>query len=107
MADANASTGEQFEDVEGRDIENNLKSKRTWVRFLYMLVFLLVANLVAILGLAVVGLNFLIVLITGQPNERLKGAGGTIASYMAEIVRFLSYNSDTKPFPFDSELPKE
>jgi hypothetical protein len=105
MADGETSTGGEFSGREHKDFEGNIKSKPTWIRFLYMLVFLVVGNLVGLIALIVIGLNFLIALITGEPNTRLKQTGATIAAYLAEIVLFLSYNTETKPFPFDSELP--
>lgn len=106
MSDGNTSTGGEFDERDRKDFEGNIKSKPTWIRFLYMLAFLIIGNLVGLVAFVVVALNFLVVLIHGEPNPRLKQAGATIAEYLAEIVRFLSFNTETKPFPFDSELPR-
>ena len=46
------------------------------------------------------------VLFTGDVNEKVKQAGAVVSSYLAEIIRYLTFNTDTKPFPFDGELPK-
>ncbi len=86
-------------------IENNLKSRSTWLRFVFMVAFLVIANVAAMVASVVVLLGFLWVLFTGEPNDQLRQAGRALARYFAEIVRFLTYNTDTRPFPFGADWP--
>lgn len=97
-------------DVEGTDngkIEKNLKSRTTWMRLLFMCVYGLLASLASMVVSVVVVLGFLMVLFTGEVNQELRQLGHGIASYLFQIVRYLTFNSDDKPFPFGSAWPSE
>lgn len=48
----------------------------------------------------VVGVQFLIVLVTGSPNERLLTFGHQLGIYYHDIVVFLTFKTEAKPFPF-------
>jgi len=86
-------------------LEENLKSRSTWLRLIFMLVFCVLISLASLVGTVVVVLGFLWVLFKGEVNQQLKQAGQGLASYIFEIVRYLTFNSDEKPFPFGREWP--
>lgn len=86
-------------------IEQNIKSRTTWLRLVFMCVFGLVICLAGMVGTAIVVLGFLWVLFTGEVNPELRQIGQSLASYMYEIIRFLTFNSEQKPFPFGAEWP--
>lgn len=86
-------------------VEENLKSRSTWLRLVFMVVFYALASLATIVLSVVVVLGFLWVLITGDTNSNLKALGQGIAAYLYQIVRYLSYNSEEKPFPFEADWP--
>jgi len=44
-------------------------------------------------------------LIKGEVNEELRDVGHSIATYMYEIIRYLTFNTDDKPFPFGTAWP--
>jgi Flp pilus assembly protein TadB len=89
----------------GIPIEENIKSRSTWLRLLFMVVYCVVATVTsAVLSVAVV-LGFFWVLFTGEKNSQLQQAGQVIAAYLYEIVRYLTFNSEEKPFPFGNDLP--
>ncbi len=87
------------------NIEENLKSKSTWLRLVFMIVFALLANVAMFVTSIVVVLGFLWVLFTGETNQHLRRAGRGLSSYLYQIVRYLTYNTDDKPFPFGAEWP--
>jgi hypothetical protein len=89
----------------GVPIEENVKSRSTWLRLVFMLVFYVLATVASAVCTVVVVLGFLWVLFTGEKNRHLQQAGQVIAAYIYEIIRYLSYNTDERPFPFDRELP--
>ena len=89
----------------GVPIEENIKSRSTWMRLLFMVVFYVLATLASAVGSVVVVLSFFWVLFTGEKNRQLQQAGQVIAAYIYEIIRFLTFNTDDRPFPFGSELP--
>ena len=93
------------EEVESSKVEKNLKSSTTWLRLLFMAIFGLLAWLAGMVGLVIVVLGFFWVLITGEVNRELRQIGQAIASYIYEIVRYLTFNIDDKPFPFGGAWP--
>ena len=106
MSDSNPPADHIIDDNEPQgSMEDNLKSKSTWVRLVFMVIFGIVANIVGFVTAAIVVLGFLFVLFTGEVNDKLRRAGAISAAYLAEIISFLTFNTDTKPFPFDAELP--
>jgi hypothetical protein len=101
MTEANTSPGSGSQQG---SMEDNLTSKRTWVRFVFMVIYVVIANVVGIVAGLVTLLSFLVVLFTGDVNPKLQSAGDTIARYLADIVRYLTYNTEVRPFPFDDDL---
>ena len=93
------------EESDNGKIEQNLKSRTTWLRLLFMCIFALLIGLASMVGSFVVVVGFLWVLFTGEINRQLQQVGQSLAVYFYEIVRYLTYNSDDKPFPFGGEWP--
>lgn len=89
----------------GPAIEENLKSRSTWLRLVFMFVFYVLGSVATLVASVVVVLGFLWVLFTGDTNDQLKRTGQGIATYIAQIIEYLTYNSDVRPFPFDAEWP--
>lgn len=90
---------------EPRDFEEHIKSRTTWLRLLFMIIFVFLYGLSRIVVLAVVVLQFLWVLFTGETNDKLKTLGQSLATYTYQLIRYLTYNSDSRPFPFDDDWP--
>ncbi len=76
------------------------------IRLLFMLGYGFLAYLLIwpILALAVIQFGFH--LIEGIPNARLANLNWRIISYLIQILDFICYRSEQKPFPFNS-LPIE
>lgn len=81
-------------------LEDNIKSRSTWLRLLFMILFVVLWSISRIVVLAVVVLQFFWVLITGAANERLLAFGAGLATYSYQIIAYLTYNTETQPFPF-------
>lgn len=88
-----------------RQLEDNLKSRATWLRLLFMIVFVLIYGLSRLVVGAVVVLQFLWVLFTGETNPRMKHFGASLATYTYQTLLYLTYNTDERPFPFDLDWP--
>ncbi len=95
----------KVEDADNGKIEQNLKSRSTWLRLVFMVIYALLLGLVGAVGSFVVVLGFLWVLFTGEVNKQLQQVGRSLASYLAEIALYLTYNSEQKPFPLGGEWP--
>lgn len=80
-------------------IKQNLQERSTWMRGLYMLFFVLCYGLAKFLIAAVVIFQFLLVLFTLKANERLLEFGQSLATYIYQILEFLTFNSNEHPYP--------
>ena len=85
--------------------EENIKSRATWLRLLFMFVFYVIGTVTTAVLSVVVVLGFFWVLFTGEKNAQLQQVGQVIAAYLCDIVRYLTFNTEEKPFPFGNELP--
>ena len=81
------------------DIKENLKDKTTWTRGLYMLLFIFCNSIAKVVIFAVIILQFLLTLVTRQPNARLLKLGQSLSSYVYQILQFLTYNTEYHPYP--------
>ena len=95
-------TGDQPDEQDHNDstIEENLKSRSTWLRLLFMILFLALWSISRIVVLAVVVLQFFWVLFAGETNARLGAFGQSLATYSYDIVMYLTFNTEEQPFPF-------
>lgn len=83
-----------------------LTVKATWLRGIFMLIFFAIAYYFIILLIAAIALfQFGSVLLTGKLNVWLLDFGRSLSTYSQQIVSFLTYNSEQKPFPF-GEWPR-
>ena len=89
----------------GIPIEENIKSRSTWLRLLFMFVFYVIGTVTTAVLSVVVLLGFFWVLFTGEKNGQLQQAGQVIADYLYEIIRYLTFNTEDKPFPFGNDWP--
>lgn len=98
-----------------KDIKESVTATDTWLRALYMVLFALIYSLTEIILTAVVVFQFFIVLVTREPNDRLLDFGEDIGVFIFQIIQYLTFNTEEKPFPFgpwpygsdeDFELPE-
>ena len=84
----------------GNDVKEHLKSRGTWLRLVFMLLFAVILYISKIVLFAVAILQFLSTLFTGDRNERLTDFGEKLGRFIYQVVRFLTFNTDDMPFPF-------
>jgi hypothetical protein len=53
----------------------------------------------------VVLLQFFWVLFTVETNKPLEKLGQSLATYTYQIIRYLTFNTEERPFPFDLDWP--
>lgn len=87
------------------EIAPNIKSIPIWKRLAFMLIFSFALSLTRMLIFFIAFVQFVIVLFSVTPNAKLKKFGHSLGKFAAEIIDFLTYYSDEKPFPFDREWP--
>lgn len=65
-----------------------------------MLLFAFLLGVAKFVVFTVVILQFLIVLLTEAPNAQLLQLGESLSAYIYQIMLFLTFNSEKRPYPF-------
>lgn len=82
------------------EIVNNLKKPSAWFRVLFMAGFVVALYVAGVILLVLMLAQIVFSLLTGADNTNLRRLGAGLARYVSQILAFLTYNSDQKPFPF-------
>ncbi len=78
-----------------------LENKSTWLRILFVALFWVIFHITQFVILAVAIGQCLFTLFSGRPNHQLMKLGDSLSRYVQEILAFVTFNSDKKPFPFN------
>ena len=81
-------------------IKQNVKSPIIWIRLLYMILFVAFYVVAEILLSAMVIFQFLHRLLLGSTNDNVLQFTGGLAQYFLQVIRYLAFNTEDKPFPF-------
>ncbi|MCW8901907.1 MAG: DUF4389 domain-containing protein [Gammaproteobacteria bacterium] len=82
------------------EIKQNIKEKSTWLRGLYMLLFMIFYGVAEVIIFTVVVFQFVLSLLTRKTNERLLTLGQSLSTYQYQVLIFLTFNSEEHPYPF-------
>ena len=82
------------------DTRSNLTKSSTWTRLIYIVLFTITFNVAEVVIAVITIIQFFTALFTGgTPNKRLQDLGGMMGAYVREVVAFLTYETEDKPFP--------
>lgn len=79
------------------------KSAETWahvVRGLYVLLFWFILRISEFVVAGVAILTFGFKMATGKAQPKVQEFGDSLSTYVFQVVSFMTYKSETKPFPF-------
>lgn len=76
--------------------------KEKLIKALYLILFYFVGYAVWLLTIAISIFQFFIDLFLKNPNKNLLSFGKNLNLYLFDIVRFISFSTETKPYPFSS-----
>ncbi len=88
------------------ELKERLTSKDIWIRLLYMLFFTIAYAVAETVTTLLVIFQFLAILFTSHANEPLLRLGNNLSIYIRQILQFVTFNTETRPFPF-SDWPDE
>ena len=80
------------------------RKRNIWLRGLFMLLMGFALHVSGTVLAFVAVIQFVIVLVNDTPNARLLAFGRSLGSYLRQIVNYLTFVTETMPFPF-SEWP--
>lgn len=87
-------------------VRHHLISPNIWTRFLYMVLFAIAYSIAEFVIVCIAIFQFFAALITGRVNEPLLRFGNNLSTYVYQIFRYQTFNSEVRPFPF-TDWPDE
>lgn len=88
------------------EIKQRLQKNETWMRALYMLFFIFIYGFAKFMIILVMLFQFFSIVLSGNTNTQLLKFSQNLATYVYQIITFLTFNSEQRPFPF-SAWPSE
>lgn len=82
------------------DLRHNLTATDTWVRGLFMLLFMIIYGFAKGIWYLIVLFQFVHTLLTGKPSGPLLDFSENLCAYLYEILLYVSFNSHERPYPF-------
>lgn len=83
-------------------VKEHFMDGKTWLRGLYMLLFVIAYNIAAMILVVLTIFQFLCALLTGGVNRRLLQLGKNLSRFINQVWDFLTFNTEIKPYPFSS-----
>jgi hypothetical protein len=81
-------------------INGHLSHLQTWKRIFLMLLFAVVVTIARWLAWAVILMQLVFVLLSGEKNENIVNFGRSLSNYEYHILLFLTFSTEKLPFPF-------
>jgi hypothetical protein len=82
------------------DLKQSLESDAFWLKTLFIVLFSIIYRILDVVVLLLVIVQWGFSLTTGEVNPALSQFSDGLARYIAQIVRYITGNDQTKPFPF-------
>lgn len=82
-------------------LKDKLSNKDKWIRLVFMILFAIVIYCIAfVLIWLIAAFQFIYALFVSKPNQTLLPFANSLSQYIHQIVMFLTFVSEEKPFPF-------
>lgn len=82
------------------EVKKSLASDAFWLKTLFIVLFSIAYRILDVVVLFLVIVQWGFRLSTGTVNPALNEFSDGLARYIAQIVRYVTGNDETKPFPF-------
>ena len=82
--------------------KDELLDIKKWQRFFFMVIYGAALNFVVGILIFLVCIQFLFYLFTSNTNSQLQSANNWLQGFVNDSLNFLSFNTNTKPWPFAS-----
>ncbi len=95
------------ESISKESVKEHAKDKDTWIRGLFIIIFGVILYFVfGIIWLLVV-FQFITKVITGDLNKQLRDFSHGLTQYALQILLYITFQSEERPFPFSPWPGKE
>jgi|ERR687891_117038 hypothetical protein len=85
--------------------KEHILATATWVRGLFIILFALVYSVAEAVLWLMVMIQFGFKLLTGETNQRLLDFSQRLSTFIYQILLYITFNSESKPFPFSDWPP--
>jgi hypothetical protein len=82
-----------------KNTETNKHPKADIPRIAYTILFLIIQRFISMVIFVIVVIQFIHSWVTGAPNEKLLSFTGALAEYSKQLVSYVGFNNDDKPWP--------
>jgi len=84
------------------EIKQRIQKRENWQRGLFMFFFMFIYGFSNSLVIGILFFQFATLILTGKTNEFLLGFSQSLSIYIHQIINFLTFNSEERPFPFNT-----
>ena len=81
--------------------KDELLDLKKWQRLFFMVIYGAAINFVVSILIVLVAIQFIFYLFTSKTNTQLQSANNWLHGFFSDSLNFLSFNTDTKPWPFN------
>ena len=82
--------------------KDELLDLKKWQRLFFMVIYVAAINFVVSILIVLVAIQFIFYLFTSKTNTQLQSANNWLHGFFNDSLNFLSFNTDAKPWPFNS-----
>ena len=82
--------------------KDELLDLKKWQRLFFMVIYGAAINFVVSFLIVLVAIQFIFYLFTSKTNTQLQSANNWLHGFFNDSLNFLSFNTDAKPWPFNS-----
>ena len=82
--------------------KDELLDHTKWQRLFFMVIYGAAINFVVSILIVLVAIQFIFYLFTSKTNTQLQSVNNWLHGFFNDSLNFLSFNTDAKPWPFNS-----
>lgn len=83
--------------------KDELLDIKKWQRLFFMVIYGAAINFVVSVLIILVAIQFIFYLFTSKTNNQLQSANNWLQGFFNDALNFLSFNTDSKPWPFSDK----
>ena len=91
--------------MDTEELKRELSAGEKWIRLLFIVIYAILWQVAEIVLAVTVVLQFLWTLFGGAPNPSLREFGQRLGTWLHQVVDFLTYVGDQRPWPFGLDWP--
>ncbi|MEA3418090.1 MAG: DUF4389 domain-containing protein [Campylobacterota bacterium] len=81
------------------EVETNQYPKADLARVLYTILYLIIGRFISMLLFVIAACQLIYSWLIGEPNEKLLHFTGGMSEYAKQLVAYVGFNSDKRPWP--------